>query len=190
MTLPRILPFSKTLLQSALNHGDIAIDATVGNGYDTVFLAKQVGEFGRVYGFDIQPEAIANTRERLLNEQLLNRVVLFQRSHADLLKTLPPSVHGQIKAAVFNLGYLPGGDKRIVTKAESTIAAVEQLLAVMQAGGLIVIVIYHGHEEGKTERDALLAFAKQLDQNTASVLQYQFINQKNKPPFIIAIEKK
>lgn len=190
MTLQRILPFSKTLLQSALATGDIAIDATVGNGHDTVFLAKQVGNTGKVYGFDIQAEAIASTREKLMNEQLIDRVTLFHKSHAELLTTLPIQVHGHVKAAVFNLGYLPGGNKKIVTKATSTIASIEQLLTILQPGGLIVLVIYHGHQEGKLERNALLQFTQKIDQKVANVLQYQFINQKNDPPFIIAIEKR
>lgn len=190
MTLQRILPFSKTLLRSILTDGDIAIDATVGNGHDTVFLAKQVGRSGKVFGYDIQAKAIENTKEKLLNEQLLERVTLLHNSHSALLETLPPSVHGHVKAAVFNLGYLPGGNKSIVTKAATTISAIKQLLTVLQPRGLIIIVIYHGHDEGKTERDALLTYVKKIDQHSANVLQYQFINQKNNPPFMIAIEKR
>lgn len=190
MTLQRILPFSKILLRSVLNEGDIAIDATVGNGYDTVFLAEQVGAAGKVFGFDIQGEAIENTKNQLSSKGLLKRVELFQTSHAKMMDSLPKNVHGKVKAAVFNLGYLPGGDKSIVTKATSTIAAIEQLLAILQTGGLIVIVIYHGHAEGKHERDAILSYATKLEQTKADVLRYEFINQKNHPPFLIAIQKK
>lgn len=190
MTLKRILPYSKSLLSSILSEGDIAIDATVGNGHDTVFLAERVGVTGKVYGYDIQEEAIQNTRDKLISNELIERVTLIQKSHSELVTTLPVEVHGRVKAAVFNLGYLPGGNKEIVTQASSTISAIEQALDVLHAGGLIVIVIYHGHPEGKIERDELLSFVKNLDQNRANVLQYQFINQKNDPPFIIAIEKK
>jgi len=190
MSLERILPFSKTLLRSVLQAGDIAIDATVGNGHDTVFLAEQVGDAGKVFGFDIQKEAIENTKKRLNEKKLLDRVQLFQTSHANMLEMIPEDVYGKVKAAVFNLGYLPGGDKSIATKAPSTIAAIEQLLQILTVGGLIVIVVYHGHEEGKRERDALLAYAMKIEQTKADVLRYEFINQKNHPPFIIAIEKK
>jgi len=190
MSLERILPFSKTLLRSVLQAGDIAIDATVGNGHDTVFLAEQVGHAGKVFGFDIQQEAIEKTKARLIEKNLLDRVQLFQTSHANLLKTIPKDAHGKVKAAVFNLGYLPGGDKSIVTKAPSTIAAIEQLLEILTVGGLIVIVVYHGHEEGKRERDELLAYVANIEQTKADVLRYEFINQKNHPPFILAIEKK
>lgn len=190
MSLERILPFAKTLLRSVLQVGDIAIDATVGNGHDTVFLAEQVGDTGKVFGFDIQREAIEKTKARLSEKNLLDRVQLFQTSHANMRETIPKDVHGKVKAAVFNLGYLPGGDKSIVTKAPSTIAAIEQLLEILTVGGLIVIVVYHGHEEGKRERDELLAYVTNIDQTKADVLRYEFINQKNHPPFILAIEKK
>lgn len=190
MSLERILPFSKTLLRSVLQTGDMAIDATAGNGHDTVFLAEQVGDTGKVFGFDIQQEAIEKTKARLKEKNLLDRVQLFQTSHANLLETLPKDVHGKVKAAVFNLGYLPGSDKSIVTKATSTIAAIEQLLEILTVGGLIVIVVYHGHEEGKRERDELLAYVTNIEQTKADVLRYEFINQKNHPPFILAIEKK
>lgn len=190
MTLQRILPFSKTLLRSVLNEGDIAIDATIGNGHDTVFLAEQVGNTGKVFGFDIQPAAIENTKKRLIEKNLLERVELFHTSHANIIQTIPKIVQKKVKAAVFNLGYLPGGDKSIVTKASSTIAAIEQLMTILQVGGLIVIVIYHGHDEGKRERDEVLSYVMQIEQTKADVLRYEFINQKNHPPFIIAIQKK
>lgn len=190
MTLQRILPFSKTLLRSVVNEGDIAIDATVGNGHDTVFLAEQVGKTGKVFGFDIQLAAIENTKKRLSEKNLLEQVQLFHTSHANIIQTIPKDVHGKVKAAVFNLGYLPGGDKSIVTKAPTTITAIEQLLTILKVGGLIVIVIYHGHNEGKRERDEVLAYVKQIEQTKADVLRYEFINQKNHPPFIIAIQKK
>lgn len=190
MTLKRILPFSKFLLSSVLNEGDIAVDATIGNGHDTVFLAKQVGSTGHVYGFDIQAEAVKQTQANVLKHGVQDWVTIFQKSHADCHDAIPASVHGAIKAAVFNLGYLPGGDKSIVTTADTTITAIEKLLDMLQPGGLIVLVIYHGHDEGKRERDALLAFAENIDQAAANVLRYQFINQKNNPPFIIALEKR
>src|SRR5690606_9310523 len=92
MSLERILPFSKTLLRSVLQAGDIAIDATVGNGHDTVFLAEQVGDAGKVFGFDIQKEAIENTKKRLNEKKLLDRVQLFQTSHANMLEMIPEDV--------------------------------------------------------------------------------------------------
>jgi len=190
MKLERILPFARSLLEKAFLPETVAIDATVGNGHDTYFLAKLASGTGHVYGFDIQEQALQVTKDRLAEENLSDRVTLIQRGHEELKDFIPESVKGEVTAAIFNLGYLPGGDKRIVTKPETTISAIEQLLDLLAVEGIIVLVIYHGHEEGAIERDKLLHYVKGLDQQKAHVLRYQFENQKNNAPFIIAIEKR
>ncbi|MEH7379633.1 class I SAM-dependent methyltransferase [Bacillus sp. JJ1533] len=190
MKLDRILPFARNLLKHAVNEGDYAVDATIGNGHDTAFLASLVGKSGRVFGFDIQKEAVENTTSRLKDEELLDCVSLFHESHNQMLTTIPTEAHGKIAGAVFNLGYLPGGNKEIVTKPDSTIEAIEQLLSLMKPEGVIVLVVYHGHQEGALERDRLIEYCSTLDQNRAHVLMYRFMNQMNNPPFIIAIEKR
>ena len=190
MKMERILPFAKSLLDRAVKPGDTVVDATVGNGHDSVFLAGLVGQTGKVFGFDIQEEAIAATKERLTEYGLSKWVTLFHAGHEQLSDKIPTNDHGKIKGAIFNLGYLPGSDKTIVTRAETTIAAIKQLLEMMAQEGIIVLVIYYGHEEGAVERDLLLQYCQQLDQKKAHVLQYQFINQQNNPPFIVAIEKR
>jgi SAM-dependent methyltransferase len=190
MKLTRILPFARTLMDLAVQEGNIAVDATVGNGHDTLYLAKRVGKTGHVFGFDIQAEAIENTANRLKEHDSFEQVTLFQASHDELIKKIPKYYHGKITGAIFNLGYLPGGDKRIVTKPDSTIRAVDQLLQIMAPEGIIVLVIYHGHPEGAIERDVLLEYVQTLDQQKAHVLRYEFINQINNPPFIVAIEKR
>jgi predicted methyltransferase len=189
MKIDKILPFAKNLLHKAVKPGDIVIDATVGNGHDTVFLAGLVGESGHVFGFDIQEEAIVASKERLTQQSLSARVTLFHSGHEQLSQLIPYNYHGKVSGTIFNLGYLPGSDKTIVTRPETTIAAIQQLLEIMASEGVIVLVIYHGHNGGAEERDGLLAYCRQLDQKTAHVLQYQFINQQNSPAFIIAIEK-
>lgn len=190
MKLERILPYAKGLMEKAVKNGDAVVDATLGNGYDTLFLANLVGEAGRVYGFDVQEQAVAATKERLCKNGLSERVTLFHRGHEHLDACIPSEEHGKITGAIFNLGYLPGSDKSIVTKPNTTISAVEQLLKMMAPEGIIVIVIYHGHPGGEIERNQLLQYCEELDQKVAHVLQYQFINQKNNPPFIVAIEKR
>jgi predicted methyltransferase len=189
MKLERVLPFAKMLLEKAISPGDIAIDATLGNGHDTLFLAKLVGENGKVYGFDIQEQAVLNSRERLNQNHMLERTVLFQNGHEHIQSLVPIYHHGKITAAIFNLGYLPGSDKSVVTKPNTTISAVEQLLQIMAPGGMIVLVVYHGHHGGAQERDELMRFVQDIDQKQARVLLYQFLNQQNNPPFIVAIEK-
>ncbi|WP_071393784.1 class I SAM-dependent methyltransferase [Bacillus tuaregi] len=190
MKLIQILPFARTLLETAITPGDIAVDATLGNGHDTLFLAKLVGEYGHVYGFDIQEEAVINSRKRLEEQDLLSQVTFFNKGHEHISNCLPNEQHGKVTAAIFNLGYLPGGDKSIVTKPDTTISAIEQLLSIMKPEGIIVLVIYHGHPEGAIERDRLMEFVQSIDQKKAHVLQYRYLNQANHPPFIIAIEKR
>jgi 16S rRNA C1402 N4-methylase RsmH len=190
MKLERILPFARSLLELAVKPGDIAVDATVGNGHDTIFLANLTGPAGRIYGFDIQDEAIMSCKTKLKEQDLHEQVTLFHTGHENIMDSIPPLHFGKITGAIFNLGYLPGGDKNIVTVPETTIEAINQLLEIMAPEGIIVIVIYHGHPEGAVERDYLLRYVNSLDQSIAHVLEYRFINQKNNPPFIVAIEKR
>lgn len=190
MTIRDILPFAHQLLSETLNEGGFAVDATAGNGHDTVFLAQQVGKTGHVYAFDIQADAIANTKERLMQYALDDRVTLLQTGHEHVQTTIPDTAHGHIQAAIFNLGYLPGGDKAIVTTHQTTIAAIDQLLQVIAPGGVIVLVIYHGHPEGEHERDHVLTYVSNLPQEKVHVLRYEFMNRKNNAPFIVALEKR
>jgi SAM-dependent methyltransferase len=190
MKLARILPFAHTLLKMAISKGDIVIDATVGNGNDTLFLTELVGATGHVFGFDIQEQALQHTYKRLEEEQKEKNVTLYLKSHDQIKSVVPFDSYGKITAAIFNLGYLPGGDKQIVTKPQSTIVAIKQLLEIMAIEGIIVLVVYHGHPEGQLERDELVRFVENFDQQKAHVLEYRFMNQQNNPPFIIAIEKR
>lgn len=186
MKLERILPFSKTLITSHIQEDSIVIDATCGNGNDTLFLAQHVPS-GHVYGFDIQESAIHNTAEKVKN---YNNVTLVQDGHENIIDHIDVNKSGMVDAAIFNLGYLPKGDKSIVTRPETTIKAIEGIFNVLSVEGIIVLVIYHGHEEGQIERDAILNYLEQFDQNKAHILKYQFINQVNHAPFICAIEKR
>lgn len=190
MKIEGVLPFTRKLLAKVLDEGNIAVDATIGNGHDMLYLAELVGDKGMVYGFDIQEDAIHATASKVSERGLSDRVTLFHLGHEHIQKAIPLEHHGKIAGAVFNLGYLPGGDKTIVTRPDTTVSAVHQLLSIMDTSGIIIIVIYPGHEHGAMERDLLLEFARTLDQKVVDVLQYQFINQKNNPPFLIAIEKK
>ncbi|MDF2557487.1 MAG: rRNA methyltransferase [Bacillales bacterium] len=190
MKLDGILPFARVLLEKVVSAGDIAIDCTVGNGKDTVFLANLVGKTGKIYGFDIQELAIMKTTEKLIENDLIKQVSLHLTGHENIKMVLPNEHHNKVRGAIFNLGYLPGGDKEIVTVPETTIKAVQDLLEIMAPEGIIVIVIYHGHPEGEVESDALSYYVKSIPQEKAHVLEYRFINQTNNPPFIIAIEKR
>ncbi|SIS44099.1 class I SAM-dependent methyltransferase [Salimicrobium flavidum] len=189
MKLDRVLPFSHELMKKVLAPGDIAIDATCGNGHDTSYLANLVGKSGHVYGFDIQKEAIDSTAAKLEEESMQDRVTLHETSHANALQHIPEEEHKKIRGAIFNLGFLPGSDKTVVTTPDQTITAIDNILAVMEKGGVVVLVIYHGHEGGREEKDHVIEYASHLDQRSVHVLRYQFINQKNNAPFVLALEK-
>lgn len=182
--LHRVLPFSKRLIEKTALPGETVVDATAGNGNDTKFLAELVGENGQVFAFDIQQQALDSTKERL--EQLIDRVTLVLDSHANVDKYIQSPVGG----AMFNLGYLPySDDLSIITKAESTIEAIHKLLGLLKKDGIITIAVYDGHDGGQEERDALLAYVKTLHQADVHVAKYEILNQQNKPPFLLAIEK-
>jgi len=185
MKLQRVLQYAQFLLSQSIGEGEIAVDATAGNGHDTLFLAQLVGQNGHVYSFDIQQDAIQATIDRLKENELEKRATVILDGHQHLSKYIEEEIAG----AIFNLGYLPGADHDIVTKGETTIQAIESLLKCLKVNGIIVLVVYHGHEGGKAERDAVIDFVSQLPQKYVHVLRYEFINQKNDPPFIIALEK-
>ena len=185
MKLERVLQYAQTLLKSAVGDGDIAVDATAGNGHDTLFLADLVGDDGFVYAFDVQKQAVDATLHRLLDHALEHRAIVLNDGHENVAKYVDKPVSG----AVFNLGYLPGSDHEVITRPNTTIQALESLLKLLKIGGIIVLVIYHGHEGGKEERDEVIRFVSGLPQKYIHVLRYEFLNQKNDPPFIIALEK-
>ena len=139
-----------------LQIGDLAVDATVGNGHDTCFLSEQVGDKGTVVGFDIQAAAIQSTNARLDANGRTN-VTLHQMSHALMADVLQDRT---VRAVMFNLGYLPGGDKQLITKSKSTGAAINASLAALAPGGIITLLVYRGHSGGQEEFlfiDTLLA---------------------------------
>ena len=182
------LAFSHTLLRQCVREGDVVVDGTIGHGHDTLLLAELVGPLGRVLGFDIQAEAIESTRAKLIQAGLDGRVTLFHESHEHAAARLG---EGQtIGAAQFNLGYLPGGDKGIVTRGASTLRCLDSLLPRLRPGGMAIFVVYYGHDGGREEKDALLRFVDDLDQKTFTVLQYSMRNWRSDPPFLIAIEKR
>lgn len=184
-----VIEFSHFLMEQAIEEGETVIDATCGNGNDTLFLSKLVGDTGHVFAFDIQELAIDNTKQ-LLEVHSRQNVTLIKDSHANLDQYMDENNRKNLGGAIFNLGYLPRSDKQIVTKKESTIAAVQSLLQLIRPRGIIVLVVYHGHAGGELEKEAILNYVTKLDQKKVHVLKYEFMNQKNKPPFIIAIQKR
>lgn len=177
--------FAKELVKEVLAPGGTAVDATCGNGNDTLFLAGLVGPEGKVFAFDIQDEAIVATRKKLETAHLAGRVKLLKASHA--YEAFWPAA--PVQAVMFNLGYLPGGNHEIITKPESTIAALQIAVSRLQPGGIVTIVVYTGHPGGREEYEAVSNFCAGLPQKEYAVLEYKFINQINCPPLLLAIQR-
>ncbi|WP_430610659.1 tRNA (mnm(5)s(2)U34)-methyltransferase [Enterococcus sp. DIV0876] len=184
--LPTAMHYSHTLLKEIVQPGHIVVDATMGNGFDTELLATLVGPKGHVFAFDIQEQALAATRQRLAEKELLSHVSLIHRGH----EHVADYVDGPIQAAIFNLGYLPRGDKGIITLPQTTKQALEALLPRLAPKGRIIIVCYYGHQGGAAELAAIQQFCASLPQESYNVMSYQFINQRNQPPILYCIERK
>ena len=164
--------------------GAFCIDATAGRGHDTETLCRLVGPEGRVLAFDIQPEAVAATRQRLANAGLQAQVI--EASHETMADH---AAANSVDAIVFNLGYLPGGDHRLATQPVSTIGAIDSGLALLKEGGVMTLCVYHGGDTGFAERDAVLAHLKTLDHHRYTVVLSDFINRPNHPPLAVVIFK-
>jgi tRNA A58 N-methylase Trm61 len=159
-----LVDLAHKVIATQLKPGDIAIDATAGNGHDTLFLAQHVGMQGRVYSFDTQATAIKNTTSKLQQAGLSNRVELIQAGHQHWLDYLPEQYIGNISAIMFNLGYLPGADKTITTLTDSTLQALEQVQILLSSTtGCMTIMAYPGHPQGKLELDAIEQWCQQLE---------------------------
>lgn len=183
----KMTEFSKYILKQYIKEGSIVIDGTMGNGNDTYFLADIVGEKGKVYSFDIQRQAIENTTKLLSNNKnIINRVELINDSHVNIEKHVKTKIDG----ATFNLGYLPNGEKNITTKVDTTIIAIEHCIDLLNKNGIISIVIYQGHDEGKEEKNTIYDFVSKLDKHIFHVLKIELANQDKNPPSMILITKK
>ncbi|WP_455220240.1 FAD-dependent oxidoreductase, partial [Kaarinaea lacus] len=185
-----LVTLAKRFISEHVNPGDTVIDATVGNGYDTEYLARCVGAEGHVYGFDIQQQSIANTNARLRVFGLERRVTLFHAGHDSMVEHIEDRLHGQIAAIMFNLGYLPGGDKSIQTQTDSTLKALKQALTLLQAGGIITVVTYSGHAGGDYEAREVSNWLKQSGNESVNV---EFVSPgthtSNAPGLIRVIKK-
>lgn len=193
------MPFSLHTLSIAhqwmsqvVQHGDTVLDGTVGNGHDTLFLARLVGTTGKVVGVDIQPEALtqAQTHIQAAAEKegvpYLERLQLVQCCHSQLIQHHNTAIRG----AMFNLGYLPSGNKGIITQIESTLPALEAALSLLLPLGLLTIVCYPGHAGGEVEADGVEEWARHLDSAHYSVLRVTPHNPRTQSPYLIGIQKR
>ena len=176
------------ILTNHLKEGDQAIDATAGNGYDTLFLAEQVGPSGKVIAIDIQDCAIRSTGEKLESAGLIDRVRLVPDDHAVALKKLTASNRGSVAAITFNLGYLPGSDKSIQTRAESTKEALAASIQLLTPGGYLCVTAYRGHSGGIAEAETVEAFMRNAKTEGHTVDYYE-PESSNSPPILWVLRR-
>lgn len=183
--LPPVLVQAHRWVERALSPGDLVIDATVGNGRDTAFLADRVGPSGLVIGFDIQQSALDATAIRLDGLGLSSRVRLIRSGHERLAEVVAELAPGRRAGAVmFNLGYRPGGDHAIITRPETTLRALGSALDLTLVGGVITVVCYPGHEGGADEQAAVLDWARTIPTHRARVVVHQAWNARLAPRLV------
>ena len=179
---PRPTALAQQLLGPLIRPGDIVIDATAGNGHDTLFLAENVGPDGRVLAFDVQAAAIDSTRRRLVDAGMEGRVDFYQESHVGIATRAEPQ---SVAAVMFNLGYLPGENHDLTTSRDDTLAALDATAVVLKSGGALTVVCYPGHPAGAEEA---LAVEKWLAARTADgwrVARFGAIGTRRPAPFLL-----
>jgi SAM-dependent methyltransferase len=172
-------------LRQRLRPGDRVLDATCGNGQDTLLLAESVGEEGEVWAFDVQPRAIEATRALLERHGRLAAVRLVEAGHETLGEVVPDG----LAAAVFNLGFLPGGDSTLVTAPHSTVAALVLAAQRLKVGGIITVALYTGHAGGPEEADAVAAWGSALSPREFNVWTSRQLNRPVTAPYLAVVER-
>ncbi|MBR5538155.1 MAG: class I SAM-dependent methyltransferase [Clostridia bacterium] len=180
------LGVSHRFIKQQLPRGGIAIDATAGNGGDTLMLCETVGADGRVLAMDIQAQAVENTKKLLEDAGWSGIAQVVLDSHANLERYAQPE---SADCVVFNFGWLPGGDHNIFTRKESSLEAIEKGLRCLKPGGIMSLCVYYGRNNGYEERDAILEYVRGLDHRQFTVMVVDFANRINDPPIPIFIVK-
>ena len=180
-----LLDFQKKFILTHLHEGDTAVDFTMGNGHDTEFLSKTVGEKGRLYAFDVQQQALESTARRLEASGCPKNYTLIHDSHHNVKNY----VDGPIKAGMFNLGYLPGSDKKVTTMRSTTLPAIEAAIDLMDKDAIILVAVYPGHKEGEEEGKLICEYLSTLSRYKVCATKINILNSPTSPFFII-IENK
>lgn len=180
-----LLVTQKEFLLRHVKEGSTVADFTMGNGHDTAFLSKAVGEKGRVYAFDVLPEAIESTKKTLVTEGCPDNVTLILDSHSNAAA----HINGEIDAGMFNLGFMPGGDHSKHTMRETTLPAVKSAIEMLVHGGALTVAVYPGHDEGDLEGQELREYYRTLDRRKICCTEIKIVNSPTAPYFTL-IEKK
>jgi hypothetical protein len=174
-----------------LRPGDIAIDATCGNGNDSLFISKQIllqGQtegMGELFLFDIQQTALNKALELLslhLDTQQLSRIRPFLSCHSIFPDVIREAT---VALAAYNLGYLPGGDKSLTTRVSSSLVSLQNVLSLIKPGGVVSVTCYPGHSEGQREEEAILKWASALPPYTWNCCHHKWINSVQAPSLLI-----
>lgn len=182
-TVSNVLNLIKAAILPALDKARVIVDATAGNGNDTLFLAEHSPDQAKIYAFDIQPAALAHTREK--TAAYAQRIEYVLRSHAEIATVVPEA----IDIAMFNLGYLPGDGHVVTTKEESTRVAVTQVLEKLSLNGVCIIVAYPGHEAGAQEAVMLEKILADLPRKEYTAGCYRLVNHVETAPYAFVVEK-
>lgn len=180
-----LLELQKSFILNHLRPGDTAVDFTMGNGHDTEFLSKTVGETGRVFAFDVQQQAVDSTAANLAKAGCPQNYTLILDSHHNVKKY----VEGPIRAGMFNLGYLPGSDKSVTTMRVTTMPAIEAAIDLLDHGGVLLVAVYPGHAEGEAEGKMVLDYFATLDRHVICCTLIRILNSPTSP-FFVVVEKK
>ena len=174
---------AQQFLLPALQHARCVLDATAGNGNDTLFLCQKTPPHCQVIAFDIQQAAIRSASRRIGQHGYNEKVRWIHDDHAKLAQfvTLP------LDAAMFNLGYLPGQDHCLTTTPVSLGTALASLLERLAPGGRITVVAYPGHAPGRAEIEYLEDWLARCPQSRFIVSRLTFLNQRNHPAILYMI---
>ena len=176
-----LLQLHKYFILNHLREGDVAVDFTMGNGHDTEFLCRTVGETGKVYAFDIQEAAVLSTKKHLEELGLPKNYTLIHDSH----HRVKDYVKEPIKAGMFNLGWLPGGDKSITTLRETTLPAIEAAIDLLDRDAILNVAVYPGHEEGDAEGKLICDYLSSISRHKVCATKVNILNSPTSPYFII-----
>ncbi|BDA41453.1 Putative rRNA methylase YtqB [Coccomyxa sp. Obi] len=169
--------------QQLIKEGMTVVDATCGNGNDAKWLAERIGPQGQLFALDIQEDAIRSTKAVLEDEvdpQRLPHVRFIHGCHSTLKE------HVQAAHLVcFNLGFLPGGDREVISRPDTTVAAIKAAMSILEPRGVISILAYVGHPGGIEEYQAVQEVAKQVNPQEFSALEQRILNRPNAPVLIM-----
>lgn len=182
-TVTNVLNLVKLALIPVLERATTIVDATAGNGHDTLFLAEHMNKNAHLYAFDVQAEAIAATKER--TQAFASQISYCQQGHEHIANV----VDGPIDVAMFNLGYLPGENHQVTTQHTTTKKAVDAVLNQLSVNGICVIVAYPGHPEGNVEAEMLETYFSTLPNKKFTVGRYRLVNHPATAPYAFLIEK-